>query len=162
MPRKTRTQAQVVVDKVAPETGVPSQTSSSEPVGYLMHRPSAKDKGNKLIFITRPQGNPFGGNPGGGTAIFAIDEVVPRLKDGCIVARSAQGEIQFSADMPYLVIPRSLGSPVTTADMAKAQLQEKREWDAVMEEEDRLDAVKQQAVTTTEDGRQRNNPGQYL
>ena len=125
-----------------------------------MHRPTAADRGDYLIFITRPQGSPFGGG-GGGTAIFAIDKVIPCLKDGCVKALSAQGDFFFSADMPYLVIPRKLGSPVSTADMAKAQLQEKREWDAVMDEADRLDATTS-AVQETPDGRQKNNPGQYL
>lgn len=138
-----------------------STIPAAEPVGYVMHRPTVADKGKYLLFITRPQANPFSGGGGGGTAIFAVDNVVPDLKNGRVRAFSAQGEFSFSADMPYLCLPRVLASPVTTADMARQQIIEKKEWDTVMDAADREDTT-QLAVQETTDGRQKNNPGQYL
>ena len=49
---------------------------------------------------------------------------------------------------------------VRPAEMAKMQLEEKKEWEKVYDEDEKVELSA--AVTLTEDGRQRNNPGQYL
>lgn len=128
----------------------------SEPVGYLIRRPLDSDKGASLLFITRPSAGMFGGSAG--TAIFLVDEVVSDPKAGVRYAKSAQGDFQFSYDMPYLLIPRALGRPVSTIDMAKHQLQEQKDWESVMKETE----ADLSAVAPTADGRTSHNPTGYL
>lgn len=131
-----------------------------EPVGYLINRPKSTHKGKALLFVTRPSNAMFGSS--NGTAIFAVDDVVPFPKLGMVVGKSAQGDIVFSIDMPYLVIPRALGTPVTTADLAKAQLLEKKEWEMVMEADEATQPDALSAVKVTEDGRTRHDSQGYL
>lgn len=136
----------------------PPVAPESEPVGYIIRRPTEADQGALLLFVTRPSVGMFGNS--NGTAIFAVDAVLPAMKDGHVKAFSKQGNFMFSSDLPYLVIPRPLGTPVTTTDLARQQVRERKEWDSVMDKEDPGPDLS--AVGTTSDGRLTQNPGQYL
>jgi hypothetical protein len=125
-----------------------------EPIGYVIKRPAETDEGDQIIFITRPSAGPFGAN---GTAIFACDGVT--VYEHYVHAVTGHGDVVFSKDLPFLTVPRALTYPVTTKELAEQQLAEKKEWDAVYDADEALDPS---AVTTTPDGRQKNNPGQYL
>jgi hypothetical protein len=128
---------------------------TAEPIGYVIRRPTEAEKGNLLLFVTRPQAGPFGT---AGTGIFAVDDLVQYADS--IQCNSAAGPITFSKDLPYLVVPRTLTYPVSTKDLAEIQKQEKKDWDeAYGEEEDKLNTS---AVEVLEDGRVRHNAGQYL
>lgn len=127
----------------------------SDPVGYVIKRPEPETKGDTIIFITRPSSGPFGSN---GTAIFAVDSV--RSTETCVIATSEAGEIKFSKDLPFLSVPRSLTYPVTTKEMAEMQLAEKKEWEAVYDEDEKADVLS--AVKTTEDGRTKHDAQGYL
>jgi hypothetical protein len=127
-----------------------------EPVGYIIRRPLSTDKGESLLFLTRPSTGMFGNSSG--TAIFACDSVAVNDTARVATAYSKQGDISFSSDLPFLVIPRGLGRPVSTADLARQQVAEKKEWDEVMDKEE----SPQQAVTETEDGRLKHDAQGYL
>lgn len=128
----------------------------SDPVGYVIKRPSEDAVGKSLIFITRPSAGPFGAS---GTAIFAVDDI--RVTETCVRVQSALGEIVFSKDLPFLLVPRSEAYPVTTKQMAEMQLAEKKEWEAVYDEDEKADDVLS-AVKTTEDGRTKHDAQGYL
>ena len=128
----------------------------SDPVGYVIKRPEAKDEGDQIIFITRPSAGPFGSS---GTAIFACDGVT--VYEHYVHAVTGHGDVVFSKDLPFLSVPRALTYPVTTAEMAKMQLDEKKEWEAVYDEDEKLtDAFA--AVKMTEDGRTKHGAQGYL
>ena len=129
----------------------------SDPIGFVIKRPEPDDTGDYIIFITRPSAGPFGT---AGTAIFAVDSV--EVTDQCVRVQSSAGEIVFSKDLPFLLVPRTRAYPVTTKEAAEMQLAEKKEWEAVYEAGEAAGGLTSEAVTMTEDGRQRNNPGQYL
>lgn len=129
----------------------------SDPVGYVIKRPLNEDKGDSIIFITRPSAGPFGAN---GTAIFAVDAIT--VTDQCVRVSSSAGEIVFSKDLPFLLVPRSAVYPVTTTEMAKMQLAEKKEWEAVYEEDEKLIEATTSAVKLTEDGRLKHDSQGYL
>lgn len=125
-------------------------------MGFLMRRPMPSDRGKSLLFITRPSAGPFGSG-GGGTAIFAVDKL--EVSKDYVLAKSPQGDYMFSKDMPYLLIPRSMARPVSTTDMAKSQLSEQKEWEAVMNADVKDEGA---AVTLTEDGRTQHRATGYL
>lgn len=147
-----------MVDPVPPAapTSLPKDSPEAEPVGYIIRRPVPSDEGASLLFLTRPSSGMFGSSSG--TAIFAIDQMVVDTKTRIATARSRQGDISFSSDLPFLIIPRGLATPVSTRDLAAIQMAEKKEWDAVMES----DEIVMSAVGETTDGRKTSNPGQYL
>ena len=127
----------------------------SEPIGYIIRRPTEEAKGESIIFITRPSAGPFGGN---GTAIFACTGIEVGTNE--VRVQTEDGPVVFSKDLPFLLVPRSHAYPVTTKELAEQQLAEKKEWDAVYDADEA--GALSAAVTMTDDGRQRNNPGQYL
>lgn len=129
---------------------------SSEPIGFVIKRPEPGDSGESIIFITRPSAGPFGTS---GTAIFACNDI--QSKGDHFTVMTDKGLVEFSKDLPFLKVPRSVTYPVTTKEAAEMQLAEKKEWEAVYDEDEKS-GVMTEAVTLTEDGRQRNNPGQYL
>jgi hypothetical protein len=129
----------------------------SDPVGYVIKRPVDTDEGDQIIFITRPSAGPFGAS---GTAIFACDGVT--VYEHYVHAVTGHGDVVFSKDLPFLTVPRALTYPVTTTEMAQMQLTEKKEWEAVYEEDEKLDAEKLSAVKLTEDGRTKHDAQGYL
>lgn len=96
-----------------------------EPVGVIMRRPLPDDAGTHLLFITRPAGGPFSQ---GGTAIFAVEDSV-ESSEGFMDFTTAYGPLVFSKDMPFMMIPRALCTPVTIKELAAINLTEKKEWD---------------------------------
>lgn len=129
----------------------------SDPVGYVIKRPLDEDKGDSIIFITRPSAGPFGAS---GTAIFACDGV--RVHEHYVHVVTGHGDVSFSRDLPFLAVPRALTYPVTTTEMAQMQLTEKKEWEAVYEEDEKVDAAKLSAVQVTDDGRLKHDSQGYL
>ena len=110
----------------------------SDPAGYVIKRPMAEEPGDYILFVTRPSSGPFGS---GGVAIFAVSEVVV-YSDHVEATTPDHRQITFSKDMPFLCIPRGLSYPVSTADMARLQIEERKEWESVMgPEEDTLAPV---------------------
>lgn len=93
-----------------------------EPVGVIMRRPLPSDTGDYLLFISRPS-SVFAQ---AGTAIFAIDAITSN--DHAICATTEHGDIAFSKDIPFLMIPRTLCRPVTMKDLAKIGAEERAEW----------------------------------
>jgi hypothetical protein len=93
-----------------------------EPVGVVMRRPLPTDEGTHLLFISRPS-SVFAQ---AGTAIFAVKNVVEN--HDYMEVDSAYGSISFSKDIPFLMIPRALCTPVSIQDLADIQIQEKKDW----------------------------------
>jgi hypothetical protein len=87
-----------------------------------MRRPLPTDVGDYLLFISRPS-TVFAQ---AGTAIFVADGITAH--DHGIEASTAHGAIVFHKDVPYLLVPRTLCQPVTVKDLAKIQIQEKKDW----------------------------------
>lgn len=128
---------------------------ATEPIGFVIRRPTDAEKGDLLLFVTRPQSGPFGT---AGTGIFAVDTVE---QDGLTMkCNSSAGPVYFSKELPFLVVPRNLTYPVSTKDLAEIQKQEKKDWEEAYGPDD--EPGMGAAVEVTSDGRQRNNPGQYL
>lgn len=127
----------------------------SDPVGFVIKRPVPEDVGDQVIFITRPSAGPFGA---AGTAIFACSAI--ESKGDYYVVTTDKGPVEFSKDLPFLKVPREFTYPVTTTELAKQQLDEKKEWDAVFEADENPQLMS--AVQELPDGRKSHNPGQYL
>lgn len=127
-----------------------------EPIGYVIRRPTAAEKGDLLLFVTRPQAGPFGT---AGTGIFAIDSISEDNWD-VIRCTSAAGPVIFNKELPFLVVPRSLTCPVTTKDLAEIQKQEKKDWEEAYGTEDETGMGA--AVEVMDSGRVRQNSQGYL
>jgi hypothetical protein len=93
-----------------------------EPVGVVMRRPLPTDEGTHLLFISRPS-TVFAQ---AGTAIFAASGIASH--DYGVEAQTAHGNIVFHKDVPFLLIPRTLCTPVSIQDLADIQIREKKDW----------------------------------
>ena len=130
---------------------------SSDPIGFVIKRPEPGDKGDYIIFITRPSAGPFGT---AGTAIFACDAVETDGK--LIVVKTQHGLVTFPNDLPFLCVPRVNTYPVTTKEAAEMQLAEKKEWEAVYEADEAASGPVSEAVVRLDDGRLKHDSQGYL
>ena len=128
----------------------------SEPIGFVIKRPEPEDAGESIIFITRPSAGPFGTS---GTAIFACNDM--ESKGDYYVVYTFKGPVRFSKDLPFLMVPRTVTYPVSTKEAAEMQLQEKKEWEAVYEADEKV-TDELAAVKLTEDGRTKHDAQGYL
>ena len=129
----------------------------SEPSGFLINRPLPDTPGKYIVFVTRPASGMFAT---AGSAIFACDTL--EVLEHHVEVQTSEGTVAFSRDMPFIMIPRVWTRPVSTKEMAEMQLAEKKEYDAVYEADEKLDAAELAAVKVTEDGRMKHDAQGYL